>query len=154
MKKILSLTIFIIIALGCSKSKSGYTNPYLPNNPVNITIDLTFPQFDDLKYANGHVIVPNQGVAGPQGGVVVFNMGGEQYRAFDIICPNHQIDFKCSRMKVDGPRSIFITCYCGEYHQEPLKYSLITGTSMTPGAQYQMKPYPVVKRGNIITINY
>ncbi|MDR0229291.1 MAG: hypothetical protein LBI72_09530 [Flavobacteriaceae bacterium] len=154
MKKILILTLFILIAIGCSKSKSGYTNPYLPNNPVNIIIDLNFPQYDNLKYAHGSAIVPNQGAGGSQGGVVVFNLGGDDFRAYDIICPNHQIDYNCSRMKMDKPGSIYISCHCTQYHEEPLKYSLITGTSMTPGAQYQMKPYPVVKRGNIITINY
>lgn len=148
MKKILFLTFVLVFSLGCSKDSVRYSNPYLPNNPVSIFIDLNLPAYDKLKYPNNSVIIENQGVLG----VIVFN-AGSYYLAYDIACPNHAVDYNCSRMKLDKPGSIFLTCSC-EQHPTPFQYSLMTGTSLTPGAQYQLKPYTVNARGNILSINY
>ncbi|TDS55919.1 Rieske (2Fe-2S) protein [Myroides indicus] len=150
MKKVFVFIIILFASFSCSKSGGHYTNPYLPSNPVNLTIDLNLPAYDDLRYANGSAVInmPNQGVLG----VVIFNLGSDLYAAYDIACPNHKIE-PCSSMTLDKRGSIYMSCHCS-IHPEPLKYSLITGTSMTEGAEYQMKPYPVTKRGNIISVNY
>lgn len=151
MKKTFLFIIILFISFSCSKSGGHYTNPYLPSNPVNLTIDLNLPAYDDLRFANGSVIIRQNG----QGilGVVIFCLAEDLYVAYDIACPNHNIDPSCSAMNLEKRGSIYMLCSCPE-HPEPLKYSLITGTSMTEGAKYQMKPYPVSKRGNIITVNY
>ncbi len=152
MKKILFSFLFIILLFGCSKDGIKYSNPYLPNNPVYISIDLNLPEYSKLEFSNESVIVKNRGGALPGGGVVIFN-AGSYYVAFDIACPNHQI-LNCSEMIRDGASgSIYISCHCS-LHKEPLKYSLITGTSMTEGALYQMKPYPVTRKGNTIYVQY
>lgn len=151
MKKNLLLFLFAFLFLCCSKDSINYSNPYLPNNPVSISIDLNLPEYSKLEFPNESVIIKNRGGALPGGGVVIFN-AGSYYVAFDIACPNHQIQ-SCSEMIRDGVNSIYITCHCS-IHPEPLKYSLITGTSMTEGALYQMKPYPVTRKGNTIYVQY
>jgi len=148
MKKIFFLLVMCLIVLGCSKEGTKYSNPNLPNNPVYITLDLNLPAYDKLKYPNNSVIIRNQGGVL---GVIIFN-AGSYYTAFDIACPNHPVE-ACSEMKLDKPGSIFLVCACPQ-HQTPLQYSLITGTSLTPGAQYQLKPYPVTQKGNTLSINY
>lgn len=148
MKNFLFLVLVLLFSFSCSKDSVRYSNPYLPNNPVSIFIDLNLPAYDKLKFPNNSVIIENQGVMG----VIVFNAGPYKV-AYDIACPNHPVDRNCSRMKLDKPGDIFLTCSC-EQHPTPLQFSLLTGTSQTPGAQYQLKPYTVTEKGNTLSINY
>ncbi len=124
------------------------SNPYLPNNPVSIFIDLNLPAYDKLKFPNNSVIIENQGVMG----VIIYNMGS-YYLAYDIACPNHPVDRNCSRMKLDKPGGVMLTCSC-EQHALPLEYSLLNGNSKTPGAQYPLVFYSVNQKGTTLSINY
>lgn len=124
------------------------SNPYLPNNPVSIFIDLNLPAYDKLKFPNNSIIIENQGIMG----VIIFN-AGPYYLAYDIACPNHPIDRNCSRMKLDKPGGIMFSCSC-EQHPTPVQYNLQTGTSQTQGAKEPLIFYPVNQKGNTLSINY
>lgn len=153
MKKLLILSLILLFSISCSKDNNGYLNPYLPNYPVNITLNINFN--DDLRYEQGSAIVQKQGSGGPSyGAIIVFNIGKGQYRAYDLMCPNHPISPSCSKMTLDSKNSSFVTCYCTNEHDQPMKYFLEYGTSLTPGAKYAMKPYPAVRRGDVIYVTY
>lgn len=153
MKRLLILSLILLLSISCSKSNNGYVNPYLPNYPVNKIFGFNF--YDSLRYAHSSAIERGQGSGGMDyGAIIVFNIGSDQYRAYDLMCPNHQIHPSCSRMTLEKPGSIYVVCHCVNEHDEPMKYSLITGMSMTPGAKYQMKPYNAQKQGDAVRVWY
>lgn len=142
MKKIIALIIITIAISSCSDDKINYRNPYIPNYNFSIELNLDLPLYSDLKYtANGMLITLNGAGAN---GVIVFNAGSGNYKAFDASCPN-QYASSCSRMEVDG---IAAVCPCDD-----IEYSLFTGLPMgNTEVEYPMKPYRVEVNGSILRI--
>ena len=116
--------------MSCSKDKvANNGNPFLPNFPVNLTINLTLPQYSNLQFPSNSVYV-NNGVSGIRG-VIIFN-NGTSYSAFDAACPNQSLS-DCSTMTISGTKAI---CDC-----DSAEYSLFSGQA--PGKEYPMKRYTV-----------
>lgn len=151
MKKLFLVLFTIIIAISCSKSNSRYYNPYLPSNNVNHTIYLNNPDAIDLLNPGG--VYVKYGVGGSISGIAVYN-SGTQYLAYELTCPNHKVE-PCSVLLRKDNKGIYVNCKCLHNHEgKEAQYSLINGQSMTPGIQYTLKPYPVVKSGDALHINY
>jgi nitrite reductase/ring-hydroxylating ferredoxin subunit len=133
-------SLFVLIASSCSSdNNAGRNNPYIPNYPFSITIDLNLPMYNSLNYpSNGMVITTN---AVGANGIIVFN-AGSGFRAYEANCPNQYIS-SCSRLVVEGIKAV---CPCDE-----LEYSLFTGLPMTEG-EYPMKPYRIQQNGSSLTI--
>lgn len=124
--------IFIISILlsGCSKNdKLTNNNPYLPNYPVDLNINLSLPQYTNLQFPSNVVYIDN-GIAGIRG-VFVFNTGSG-YVAFDAACPNQALT-SCSTMTINGIKAV---CACDD-----AEYSFFNGQAA--GQQYAMKQYRV-----------
>lgn len=51
MKKIIALFFLIGLISGCDSGNVNYKNPYLPNYPVDLVINLNLPQYSNLKFA-------------------------------------------------------------------------------------------------------
>lgn len=124
MKKYFAILIISILILSCDSGSFNNRNPFLPNYPVNIQINLSLPQYSNLQFASNHVIV-----SGGVNGIVVFNTGSG-FVAFDLACPNQELS-ACSTMTISG---INATCPC-----DNAVYSLFSGQSA--GLQYPMKQY-------------
>lgn len=138
MKKILLLLLTLIAFTNCSKDDNiKNKNPYLPNYPVNITINLDLPSYVDLQYVSNYKYI-NMAGAGIKG-VFVFN-NGNGYYAFDAACPN-QYPADCERMTITGVKAI---CSC-----DNTEYSLFTGLG---NAQYPLKQYRTELNGPILRI--
>ncbi|WP_445721534.1 hypothetical protein [Flavobacterium sp.] len=128
-----SILFFIMIGLSisCSKDdKINNSNPYLPNFPVDVTLNLNLPQYSQLVF-DTNVVYVNNGAAGIRG-IFVFNAGGGNYKAFDAACPNQALS-TCSTMTINGIKA---KCPCDD-----TEYSFFTG--LAPGKEYPMKQYRV-----------
>ena len=128
MKKYIYL-LFIPLFFGCDKEDFQNNNPYLPNYPVNLNINMGLPQFSNLLSPANAVYINSVG----QGirGIIVFNTGSG-YVAYDAACPNQALA-SCSTMTLSGIDAI---CSC-----DNKRYSLFSGQSQ--GMQYPMKRYRV-----------
>ena len=142
MKSILYLIPFVLLA-SCS-SDNVTQNPYLPNYEFNTgsLINTNLPQYSQLKFAGNSLILNS-----PYGinGVVLYYAGGENYNAFEITDPNHQLS-TCSKLTVEG---IIATCSCDDGNS----YDLLNGIGRegTTGT-YPLIRYRVEVSGSIIRI--
>jgi nitrite reductase/ring-hydroxylating ferredoxin subunit len=144
MKKYFLLLIAFPLLFGCSTNSTNNNNPYLPNYTVNLDINMSLPQYSDLKFVSNGVYVAGQGVRG----VFVFNTGSG-YVAFDAACPNQALS-SCSTMtfkKIDDQRidRTNVVCAC-----DNAEYSLFSGQSA--GKQYPLKQYRVEVNGNLLRV--
>lgn len=138
-KKILILLAFFPFIFCCDGGRINYNNPNIPNYPVNLQLNLSLPQYSNLKFPSNHIVDYSQGARG----IVVFNTGSS-YNAFDLACPNQTFSSCTSPMTING---IDAKCGC-----DNAVYSLFSGQS--PGKQYTMKPYQVEISGdNLIIYN-
>ena len=138
MKKLFLLLISLFIFTNCSSDDNiNNNNPYLPNYPVNITINLDLPQYVSLQYPSNTKYINTVG-AGVRG-IIVINTGAG-FNAFDAACPNQPLS-DCSTMRINGINAV---CPCDD-----VSYSLYSGIG---DAQYQMKRYRVDVMGNSLRI--
>ena len=125
--KIISLLLLIIN--GCGKDIIEI-NPYLNSVSFNIKVNLNLPGYDDLRYAGGGLRLRQGGI----NGILVFNLNGNDYLAWEATCPNHPIQ-ECSELSITG---ILAICSC-----EDFEYSLATGQLLNPKENTQT-PYPMI----------
>lgn len=116
----------------------------MPNYTVNLDVNMSLPQYSDLKFVSNGVYVTGQGVRG----VFVFNTGSG-YVAFDAACPNQALS-SCSTMtfkKIDDQRidRTNVVCAC-----DNAQYSLFSGQSA--GKEYPLKQYRVEVNGNLLRV--
>jgi nitrite reductase/ring-hydroxylating ferredoxin subunit len=144
MKKYFLILIVFPLLFGCSTNSTNNNNPYLPNYTVNLDVNMSLPQYSDLKFVSNGVYVTGQGVRG----VFVFNTGSG-YVAFDAACPNQALS-SCSTMtfkKIDDQRidRTNVVCAC-----DNAQYSLFSGQSA--GKEYPLKQYRVEVNGNLLRV--
>ncbi len=131
MKRQIIYFFLFIILISCSKDSAiNNNNPFLPNYPVDLTINLNLPEYNNLQFVSNSVYI-NNGAAGIRG-VFVFNAGSNNYVAFDAACPNQALS-SCSTMTINGIKAV---CACDD-----AEYSFFTGQA--PDKQYPMKQYRV-----------
>lgn len=143
--------IFIIILASCllwscknnDDDNNNNNNQYLPNYgfDTGTTINVSLPQYSDLQFPNNYVIEPTYGI----NGIVVYYAGGNNYSAFELSDPNHELR-NCSTLTVEG---VLATCDC----DDSKTYDILTGQPQegTTGI-YGLKRYFVEKTGDIIRV--
>ncbi|WP_372757592.1 hypothetical protein [Mariniflexile sp.] len=143
MKSFFYIICFILL-VGCSADNTLTQNPYLPNYQFNTgtLINTSLPQFSQLR-SPGNSITLNS----PYGinGLVLYYAGGDNYNAFEITDPNHQIS-SCSRLSIEG---IIATCNCDDGNS----YDILNGIKRegTTG-EYPLIRYRVEVSGSIIRV--
>lgn len=146
MKKIALVLILCLTLSSCNKNDDNIiqNNLYLPNYSFNTgtTINLSLPQYADLQFPNNYVTLGS-----PYGinGIVVYYAGGNNYSAFELSDPNHELR-NCSTLTVEG---VLATCDC----DDSKTYDILTGQPQegTTGI-YGLKRYFVEKTGDIIRV--
>ena len=83
MKKIFFL-ITIVLCLGCTNN--AIDNNCFPFITVNETINLDLPQFIDLQVPGGWAYT-----SGGLQGLIIYNLNGVQFKAFDRLCPGQNL---------------------------------------------------------------
>jgi nitrite reductase/ring-hydroxylating ferredoxin subunit len=135
MKKHLFLAFTFLILLGCNEKNVVTKNPYLPEYPVDISLNLNLPLYSILNTPSNAVYYSTAGIRG----IFIFNTGSG-ITAFDAACPNQNLT-TCSTMTLKGINAV---CPC-----DNKEYSLFTGLS---DLQYPLKQYRTEVSGNIIHI--
>jgi len=132
-----------LVLMGCSKDALE-RNPYLPALRFSIPLNLSLPQYDNLRYAGGAILLPNYG----HKGIIVFNLNGNNYLAWEASCPNH-LPNDCSQTQITG---VLAQCSCEEY-----QYSLATGQLLNPAegleTPYSLVMYQAILSGNTLALS-
>jgi len=121
--------LFFLILIGCKKN-SLERNPFLPEFNFQYSVNLNLPEYENIQYAGGSILISNIGYKG----VIVFNLNGNTFFAWEASCPNHSPS-SCSKMKIEGVLSV---CNCENY-----KYSLATGQLISDSIENK-KTYPLL----------
>lgn len=137
MKKILLVVLFSML-LSCNDDDND-RNSFLPNVPVNFSINLNLPEGNSLLNA-GYKIFEDRG----NGGVIVFN-NGLSYTAFDLACPHVPLQ-TCSIMTF-SQSDLYMKCPCDDE-----EFSKIDGAPKNPEIQQAAKIYTVTKNGNTLYV--
>ena len=135
--------LLFLLLMGCSRENLE-RNPYLPELQFSVPINLNLPEYNALLFAGGSHFLPQYG----HKGILIFNLNGNSYTAWEASCPNH-LPNDCSRTQVVG---VLAECACEGY-----QYSLATGQLLNPdtalSSPYSMVFYNTVLRGNTLVIS-
>ncbi len=134
--------IVLLFILGCTSTEIE-RNPYLPEVPFRLEINLNLPQYDNLRYSGGSLFSVQGGVRG----LLLFNLNDNVF-AWEASCPNH-VPSQCSTMEING---VLANCSCENY-----EYSLATGQVIgnpkTETKLYSMLNYRTSKSGNTVIVS-
>jgi nitrite reductase/ring-hydroxylating ferredoxin subunit len=142
MKRLLLLALLLVIFVSCSNNDDVRNdNPNLIDPLVDLTLNLSLPQYQSLNFPGGSVIINTQGIKG----IVVYNVNNDLYTAFELSDPNHTPS-SCSRMEVEAP---IATCPCSNDENE---YNIITGEHQTDPSLFPMQQYRITRTNDVIRI--
>ena len=127
MKKFLFL-VSIILILGCTSN--GVENDCFPFITVNESVNLDLPQFIDLQVPGGWAYT-----SGGLQGLIIYNINGVQFKAFDRLCPGENIS-TCSQMIVDD--NLRLLCQC-----DGTEFNILNGAPLTEGVNCFANEYLV-----------
>src|SRR5690606_35385479 len=133
MNKPLVLLLLLFGMVSCEPDDEIRNNPYFTEVSFRLNINLNLPEYNSLNFPGNSYTSYNHGI----NGVVVYNINNNQYTAFELSDPNHQLS-NCSRLTVQG---IIATCSCGDGNS----YNILTGELSSGTGQYSLKPYRVRK---------
>ncbi|XMO88376.1 hypothetical protein AAFN75_08775 [Algibacter sp. AS12] len=140
MKLFICSLLFLTLTACSSNSVDDRNCNFLLDIGVNVSIDLTLPQYSQLTFAGNSVYLENQGNAG----IIVASTGVDFY-AWDAADPNHALS-DCS---VIIPSGLNGTCGCGDENT----YNFVTGTlAGNNGLNCPLKNYRVQVNGNSLLI--
>ncbi len=142
MKRLLLLALLLVIFVSCSNNDDVRNdNPNLIDPLVDLTLNLSLPQYQSLNFPGGSVIINTQGIKG----IVVYNVNNDLYTAFELSDPNHTPS-SCSRMEVEAP---IATCPCSNDENE---YNIIKGEHQTDPSLFPMQQYRITRTNDVIRI--
>ena len=113
-----NVLLFLVLILGCSKD-TIQRNPYLADIRFQRNLNLSLPLYNQLNFVGGSILIPDIGIKG----VIIFNLSGNTFLAWEATCPNH-IPESCSKLDISG---VLAECSC-----EDFQYSLATGQLLNP----------------------
>ena len=136
----LLVTSLLLSSSSCSDEYNVFNNPFLANVSVNLTIDLSLPQYNQLNFAGNAIYQPNAG----NSGIFLVNTGS-QFLAWDAADPNVAPE-PCTTLQKDDLEAVS-TC------AEPNRYSLITGQPTdTEGLEYTLLNYRVIEDNGVLQV--
>lgn len=139
MKVLISL-LGLLTILSCSSSQENENCKFLLNIGVNVSINLSLPEYSQLQFAGNSVYISNQG----NGGIIVASTGADFF-AWDAADPNHT-QSSCSVLINSGLNA---TCGCDDKNE----YSLVNGQPLNNRSlMCGLRNYRVEKSGNTLRI--
>jgi nitrite reductase/ring-hydroxylating ferredoxin subunit len=133
--------ILIILLFGlffCDNTDDN--NQFLPNVPVNFTVNLNLSEGIDLQVPGGQAIFENKGISG----IVVIRQNIDLFIAFDLACPHLEPFQDCSTMTVG---TLFMVCPCDNE-----RFQLTNGAAENGEITESARVYNVTRNGDIIRI--
>lgn len=141
MKKIKLFVSLSLLVLACSDDDEVRHNPYLIDQKFSYQLHLSLPEYNQLNFDGNHIVLPQLGL----NGVVVFNINGSMFSAFELSDPNHALR-DCSRLTVSGTEA---SCSCDDGNV----YEIIMGQPVEGDGIYTMKRYNINRAGDVLTIS-
>ena len=121
---------FIVALISCEKNE---TNDVLPYAPVDVTLNLNLPSYQNLQIPKGWVYIEKGTNKGLQGILIQYFGVNPKYKAFERACPNNDCNVP---MIFDG--SLRMKCPC-----DNSEYSIIDGAPQTSGNTHFAREYKV-----------
>lgn len=143
MKKIVFL-MFLTLILSCS-SDDGPNNPFLPSVPVNFTINLNLPQYNNLNFPGG-IFVDRTDGRGIKG-VIIYNRDDQQFFAYELSDPNLDPNLSCSTLTVQGSRASS-NCDGNENIYEITSF----GQQVQGEGGFPLLAYRIRRDGNVLSV--
>lgn len=139
MKKIFFILTAVFLLISCSVDQTQ--NNLIPETSVNKRIDLNLPAYIDLLVPGGWTYTE-----GGNKGILIYNTGianaVTEFKAFDRACPAND----CAEpMTFNG--STKLTCSC-----DNSEYSILDGSSQTPGVNLVAREYLVTRISSSILL--
>ena len=135
--------VLLFSCLSCSQNEVE-RNPYVAHVPFNYQLNLRLPAHNNLNFAGGGLLISGIGL----NGVMVFNLNGSSFLAWEATCPNHSVK-SCSALALEG---VLAVCSC-----EDFQYSLATGQLLNPTPEiktpYSLLFYRVEHVGDALLIS-
>jgi nitrite reductase/ring-hydroxylating ferredoxin subunit len=131
MRKILFAIITIIFFSECTNSNQE--NDILPNVPVSQSINLSLPSYVNLSVPAGFSYVP-----GGLKGMIVYNVNGTEFKAYERAAPHLPVSNNCSQMVFEN--GIKMRCPCDDS-----EFSILDGAPLTEGVSYFAREYLATK---------
>ena len=113
------LILLGILIINCCTKKPLDRNPYLVDIRFQREINLSLPLYNGLNFVGGSILIPDIGI----NGVIIFNLNGNTFLAWEASCANHPVK-NCSSLSISG---VLAECNC-----ENFQYSLATGQLLNP----------------------
>ena len=133
-----AVLLAIVLFFNCTESEKA--NECFPFISVNETVNLDLPQFINLQIPGGWAYA-----AGGYRGLVVYNLNGFQFKAYDRLCPGENIS-SCSQMIVNS--NLRILCQCNNN-----EFNILNGAPLTADVACFAKEYLVENlNGSILRI--
>jgi nitrite reductase/ring-hydroxylating ferredoxin subunit len=127
MKYFKTILLIFLFLINC---ESDDQNTILPKVPVNVTVNLTLPQFNKLLTPGNWAYVD-----GGIKGIIIYNVNNNTYRAYERSCP-HLPPSDCTRMNVE--QSFKMKCPC-----DSSEFSILDGTPITPNINSRALEYRI-----------
>lgn len=132
---------------------STFTNCFKDNATQNNKLPYIFVQFDinlslynaELGFPGGFVVFENYG----HGGVLVYNLDGTNYLAYDLACPHLNLEECGVPMRADASTLPSVICDCDE---GDVVYNVLNPTAEVNGIVYNMQQYFAVVGGGRVRI--
>jgi len=138
MKKII-LLLLTVTFYNCVDTKEN--NDLLPFISVNETIDLNLPQYINLQVPGGWAYA-----SGGLKGIILYNINGSQFKAFERSAPHFSVSSSCSQMVVEN--SIKMLCPCDD-----AIFNILNGAPLTSDVTQFAREYLVTNlNGTVLRI--
>jgi len=135
MKNFFFSVFTLLLLYGCTTNTAN--NDLLPVVQVNQNVDLSLPQFIDLQVPGGWAYV-NGGLKG----IIIYNINGDQFKAFERAAPHLQIS-DCSQMIVEN--NIRMRCPCDDS-----EFNILNGAPLTDGIKHSAREYFVNNLNGVV----
>lgn len=130
-----ALTLWSIAS--CEKKRDSQ----LPYVKIHISISLTLPQFEPLKYTGNVIVYPNTGYK--NNGVYIVRIAEDGFAAFDVTCTDHLDEPTATRLDGNVAR-------CPKCKEE--YYLLNYGFSLDRAKHLQQYSVKVLPGTSIVTV--
>jgi len=138
MKKLFVLLITFLL-FNCAGSQEN--NDLLPYISVNETINLDLPQYINLQVPGGWTYT-----SGGLKGIIIYNINGTQFKAFERAAPHLPLSKTCSQMEVVN--NLKMVCPCDDS-----EFNILNGAPLTSGVDYFAREYLVTNlNGSVLRI--
>lgn len=136
------LVFSFVLLTACSENSTNNPNcQFLLDVGVNVTINLSLPEYSQLQFVSNSVYIANAG----NKGIIVTN-AGSGFFAWDAGDPNHA-QSNCSVLQISGLEAI---CGCDDKNT----YSLVTGQPLDNSSlQCGLKNYRIEQSGSNLFVS-